>query len=151
VLALTVQFAALPWIALLAFLFVIVAWAHTRVLNQRERTQRAVAWYERGLERLDHTWMGQGDGGARFRPEGHRYADDLDLFGRGSLFELLSTPRTPGGQETLAAWLLDPATPAVVVERQGAVRELAGLTDLRESLAVAGEGVNVKASTLRDW
>ncbi len=39
------------------------------------------------------------------RDDSHLYAADLDLFGRGSLFELLSLARTQPGEETLAAWL----------------------------------------------
>ena len=142
---------ALPWVAALIAVFVGVAAAHARALHARDLARRAVTWYERGLERLDHGWVGRGDGGDRFRPVDHRYADDLDIFGRGSLFELLATPRTPGGLETLAAWLLEPAESAIAVERQAAVQELARLPDLREALAVAGEGVDVRASTLRSW
>ena len=52
------------------------------------------------------------------------YADDLDLFGRGSLFELISTARTGAGESTLARWLLAPGERAEVVARQQAVEEL---------------------------
>ena len=41
----------------------------------------------------------------------HPYARDLDLFGRASVFELLCTARTRAGEETLAQWLLAPASP----------------------------------------
>ena len=43
--------------------------------------------------------------GTRFLEETHPYAADLDLFGSGSLFELLCTARTQTGEETLASWL----------------------------------------------
>ena len=46
--------------------------------------------------------MGTGEPGDRFRDDHHVYANDLDLFGRGSLFELLSLARTRTGEETLA-------------------------------------------------
>ena len=77
--------------------------------------------------------------GERFLDDTHLYARDLDMFGRGSLFELLSSARTRIGEETLAAWLKAPADPAAVRARQDAVRELAPRTDLREDLAVIGE------------
>jgi hypothetical protein len=144
--------AARPWwISGLAVAFIAAAVVHARVIGARDRARRAVTWYEHGLQRLDHEWIGHGDPGDRLKPAAHLYADDLDLFGRGSLFELLSTPRTRAGQDTLAAWLLSPATPEVVLARQAAVRELAATPDLRETIAVVGEGVQVRAALLREW
>ena len=82
-----------------------------------------------------------GGTGARFLDPHHPYADDLDVFGQGSLYELLCGARTTMGEETLAAWLRAPADPAAVRERQAAVRELTPRLDLREDLAVLGEEV----------
>jgi hypothetical protein len=66
------------------------------------------------------------------------YADDLDVFGKGSLFESLCTARTRSGQETLAQWLLQPASRGEILRRQEAIRELRDNVDLRECLAVFG-------------
>ena len=41
------------------------------------------------------------------REEDHPFADDLDLFGEGSLFELLAVTRTGIGRATLADWMQD--------------------------------------------
>ena len=143
--------AAWPLAAVLVVAFLVAVAVHIRVLEARDRARRAVAWYEDGLARLRYQWIGRGDAGERFRPADHPYADDLDLFGRGGLFELLATPRTRAGQERLAAWLLDQAPPEEARARQDAVRELAALPDLRETMAVAGEGVRVEAGALRQW
>jgi hypothetical protein len=62
-------------------------------------------------------------------------AADLDLLGPGGLQHLLNTPGTPIGQATLHAWLLQPAAPAAVAERQAAARELAPLIDFRDAVA----------------
>ena len=59
--------------------------------------------------------------GARFADHEHPYADDLDLFGPGSVFERLTACRTRIGEDTLAAWLLAPADPREVKARQEAV------------------------------
>jgi DNA mismatch repair ATPase MutS len=64
------------------------------------------------------------------------YAADLDLFGRGSLFELLSIARTRMGEETLAEWLLAPSAVDQICERHSAVRELSEQLDFREDLAI---------------
>ncbi len=50
---------------------------------------RGVSYYERALARVENRWAGSGHQGERFRNANHLYADDLDVFGRGSLFELL--------------------------------------------------------------
>jgi hypothetical protein len=139
------------WVGVLVVAFVGVMVVHARTITDRDRAGRSVKWYEGGLERINHTWVGRGDGGDRFRPDGHLYADDLDIFGKGSLYELLSTPRTPPGQALLAAWLLSPAAPATVRERQEAVQELAARPDLREALAIVGEAPKVRESALRAW
>ena len=57
----------------------------------------------------------------------------------GGLFELLSAARTDLGEETLAEWLLAPASLDEVRKRQSAIRELAGMLDFREQLAVIGD------------
>src|SRR5262249_26068855 len=113
----------------------------------------AIAFYERGQARLEDRWIGTGEPGDRFQTDDHLYANDLDLFGRGSLFELLSVARTRTGEETLAAWLLSPAPPDTVRARQQAVDELAPRLDLREHLALAGTEVRagVHTEALLQW
>ena len=105
------------------------------------RAARAVAYYDRGLARLEHRWQGGGSSGERHRPAEHLYADDLDLFGTGSLFELLSTARTLTGERTLAGWLLAPSVPVEVVERQRSVEDMRLRIDLREDMALLGDDV----------
>jgi hypothetical protein len=147
----TMRIDALPWLALVGLVFLVAVIVHIRLFDARDRARRAVVWYQHGLARLDHGWPGLGDPGDRFRQADHLYADDLDLFGRGSMFDLLSTPCTRAGQEVLAAWLLAPAPLETIAARQSAVRELAGRPDLREAMAVVGEGVRVDAEVLRRW
>jgi MutS domain V len=141
------------WYAVPVLAFAVAAVVHARVLDARTRAGRAVTFYERGLARLSHEWMGTGDAGDRYRQPDHPYADDLDLFGRGSAFELLGTSRTQAGQDTLARWLLEPAPPDQVQARQEAVRELGPRLDLRETLALQGDalGAGVDATRLRRW
>lgn len=126
---------------------------HDRIARARALSLRAADWYDRGLARLDDRWAGQGNAGERFRDPAHLYAEDLDLFGRGGLFELLCLAKTARGEETLAAWLLAPAPPEVLAQRHRAVSELSGRLDFREDLAVRGEAVraSVHPSALLAW
>lgn len=121
--------------------FAILVAIHQRARIAERRARRAARFYDAGLERLDHAWAGKGIGGERFFDPIHPYAADLDLFGRGSVFELLCTSRTQAGEETLAGWLLAPASPDVVRARHVAIAELRPRLDLRETMALLGDDV----------
>ena len=95
------------------------------------------AYYESRMNRLGEAWAGAGDQGRDFAPSGHPYADDLDLFGPGSLFEYLCSAKTGSGREWLAGALLFPVDFAEVLSRQQAIAELRGNHALRESFAGA--------------
>jgi hypothetical protein len=136
-----------------AGLFAALAAAHGRVLARIGRIRARDALYAAGIDRLEDRWIGRGDGGERFGSEAHLYAPDLDLYGRGGLYELLSTARTPVGARTLARWLEGPADAETVRRRQAAVAELARRRDLREQLALAGATIKeeVREDTLTRW
>lgn len=131
------------WLLLpIAAFFAAVA-QHGRVKRQKTLAERAAAFYRTGIARLEDRWEGTGQTGERFDHPHHVYASDLDLFGRGGLFELLFNGRTRMGEEGLARWLLQPASVATVLERQAAVSELRERADLREDIAVLGADANV--------
>jgi hypothetical protein len=116
------------------------------------RAERAREFYARGLARLDLSdALGQ-HGEATSRPQ-HPYAMHLDLFGRRSLFELLSQAQTQRGEERLAEWLLAPAAADEVRARQAAVAELRPRLALREDLFALGRelGDSMPADPLIAW
>jgi hypothetical protein len=138
-LALAAKLISVVWVTAPLLAIVVLAIIHERILKRRDRCSRAVAYYERALARIENRWMGTGEAGERFQNASHPYSRDLDLFGAGSLFELLCTARTRAGQETLAHWLLALSSPEVTRGRHTAVAELQHRLDLREDLAVLGE------------
>ena len=152
-LALVAKVVSVLWVSAPLFAMVVLAIIHERVLKRRGRCSRTVAYYERALARIDNRWMGTGETGERFQKTSHPYSRDLDLFGAGSLFELLSAARTRVGQETLAKWLLAPASPDQVRARQAAVVHLRSRLDLREDLAVLAEEARslAPAEVLAAW
>lgn len=129
-----------PWIvatAGLAALAGFISW-HERVIRrerafaaQRLVNEQALARLERRFEALP----------VRPFPESataQATALDLNLFGPGSVAQWLGAVATPSGREALAAWLTDSKGSARdVVERQGAVGELAPLLDFRQEIEVA--------------
>jgi len=152
-LALSAARITILWTLIPAAAFVALMAFHARLSRQLEKERRAARFFERGLARLDGTWPGTGNTGDNYLDMAHPYAQDLDLFGIGSLFELLSTARTRAGERTLAQWLLEPADRQVVRSRQQAVTELQPRLDLRERLAVLAEDARtgVDADALARW
>jgi len=139
------------WLLAPGVAFAILMVVHARVLNANERVERARRYYLRGLTRLDGTWPGTGADGTRFVGD-HQYARDLDLFGSGSLFQLINTATTEAGEETLADWLKTPAALSDVTDRQEAVGELRDRTEFREALAVLGAEAHVsRTGSLTTW
>ncbi len=141
------------WLILPAIAFVLIAAYHSRILRARDLAQRATSFYRNGLARIEDRWAGCGQTGERFADPHHVYAADLDLFGRGGLFELLSTARIRMGEETLANWLLSPSPLEQIEARHAAIAELRDELDLREDLAVLGEDsrVGVHSEALLYW
>lgn len=126
-------------LSLAAVMAALQVWANRLTLAWR-RAGRATRYYDRRLAVLAGQWAGHGETGQRYLDDIHPYARDLDLFGDGSLYELLCTARTGAGQDTLAAWLRQPAVAAEVGVRQAAVADLRDRLDLREALdGIAGE------------
>jgi hypothetical protein len=120
--------------------FVALAVWHERVLRAMARANAAVAFYRAGADRMADKWVRPDPSGVRFKNPDHPYADDLDIFGPGSLFQLLSLCRTPMGESRLAEWLLHPAPIATINERQARVAALKSRLDLRERVAVVNAG-----------
>lgn len=133
--------------------FVVLVMLHARVVRNMDRTRRAIGFYDRGLERLADRWEGVGVSGQRYENHQHAYTSDLDIFGDGSLFQLLCGSRTRLGEDLLAAWLSEPAEVEAVIERQQAIRELSSQTMFREQLALLDAEVHdeLDQNKLRDW
>src|SRR4029077_8292580 len=125
----------LPWLCVPALAFAALLVYHQRIRTRRTQAQRAVEFYQAGLDRINDQWSGKGTSGARFDVPHHIYADDLDLFGADSLFELLCAARTQMGENTLAQWLLAPAGLETIRARHGPIAELRRRFAFRASLA----------------
>ena len=126
---------------------------HGRVLRAKNRANTAAEFCRGGIARIEDRWAGGGQTGERFRDAHHVYAEDLDLFGRGCLFELLSTARLPMGESRLASWLCAGSERGAILERQKLIEELREKVDLREALAVTGEDLKARLNpeSMMEW
>lgn len=124
------------WLLVPFALFVFLISTHTRLRDSIDQVERSIKHYQNGLDRLKGRWRGMGSDGDRYRDSEHPYANDLDLFGPGSIFELITRCQTRLGEDRLADWFCHAADREAVLGRQAAVRELADRIGLRESLDV---------------
>lgn len=143
-----------PWWPIVPLPATVASARRYRLQRQsRYRSSRLAQFYHRAVDRVGGNWSGGGVTGEEFAPAEHVYARDLNLFGEGSLFELLCTARTAVGRKGLAAYLLTAPSAAEISERQNAIAELRTRTDLRERIALLGD-VDVqetKWETFAEW
>lgn len=139
----------MPWAFVAAgtlfFVFAVLVVRHARV------DERA-AWYEalrvvneRAVARITRDWDRLPADTREIAT--HPYAEDLDIFGRASLYQWIGPTATEAGAVTLARWLLAPASPDEIRLRQQAVDELAPRVEWRERLAAFG-AVNTESTPL---
>ncbi len=136
--------ALIGWALVVAFLVAVSLHERLRDALDAQRMRRSVlrrliARTERNWDRLP-LWspkIGDGqssrEGGVDASGGGDpvAVADDLDVFGRGSLFQLVSMASLGPGLRRLATWLIGPARRGTAVRRHTAGRELSGLRQWR--------------------
>ncbi len=89
--------------------------------------------------------------GDEFISNENNYADDLDIFGLGSLFQFLNRTSTTTGKEKLAGWLANQELNAEkILQKQEAIKELAKLPEWRQNLQLIGKNTNEKKQDVLD-
>jgi len=141
------------WLFVPAIAFIVLVILHARCIRHLKRARLAEAYYRTALDRLDDKWIDVRPTGEEYYNPQHMYAGDLDLLGRGSLFQLICAARTKLGEETLARWLLGPAETSVIRARQQSVEELRNELDFRETLELleAETHSEIEQTHLADW
>ncbi len=92
--------------------------------------------------------------GSRHIPKDHYYANDLDIFGRASLYQYISRTSSEMGSSCLAEYLQSPASPADILKRQSAIKEIAAATEWRQNLQAFGKEKIITHTTkhrLESW
>ncbi|HVU96228.1 MAG TPA: hypothetical protein VHE34_13450 [Puia sp.] len=117
--------------------FIICINIYYRWKDDRRLQEKLVFVYSNELGLLSGTLNRFPDGAAFLSSE--NYLDDLDIFGRGSLFHLFNRTTTVKGRNALASLLCRSLTePAAIVREQAAIRVLAAQDGLRQLLTAHG-------------
>ncbi|GAB4426641.1 MAG: MutS family DNA mismatch repair protein [Bacteroidia bacterium] len=111
-------------LALLGFLYLLRA--HAAVAARRDLLGRLAGIAADEGKALAGDWT-HFDDGADFIDPLHPFSYDLDLYGRGTLFQYLNRSTTPGGRTRLARSLDAPSRDTAAIRaRQAAIAEVAG-------------------------
>lgn len=99
---------------------------------------------------VDHDYSNFSDG-QEFVDHTHPYSHDLDLFGKGSVFQYINRSATSIGSRTLAQELSHPSfTKEEVIERQAAIRELGAQIEFRQLSWATGKLIHDSQFRLED-
>ena len=131
-------FVDLAWIGLIPFLVGMAAFVYlllTDVDNNEKiaNVKTLISINEEELKILDNDYVHRSDG-SEFTPALHDYANDLDLFGKSSLFQWANRCSSEQGRNLFASNLMHPLPIIQIEERQVAIKELAPLVGWRQKL-----------------
>jgi DNA mismatch repair ATPase MutS len=120
-------------VTLTAFIMLVVK--HNAVIDHRSLTTLLRDVNDISIRRLKGQWREFSDLGEDFRDTEHNYSDDLDVFGKSSVFQWINTAVTPFGRKKLKDLLKDPSLKLEdILKRQMAVKELSDQIGWRQRL-----------------
>jgi hypothetical protein len=110
------------------FLFLVSR--HTDLQHKRKKLQALLTICETEVRVLNHDFLNlpQGD---EFQDPRHYFSQDIDLFGRGSLYQYINRTGLMQGRNTLA-FLLTENTIDNIPQKQNAIKELAKMPEWRQ-------------------
>nr|NQU89421.1 hypothetical protein [Bacteroidota bacterium] len=114
-----------------------VIW-HTKTLQRKDDLERLLKINNDEYLTLQNKFS-QFDGGSEFLHPDHPFADDLDIFGDGSIFQYINRSWTVEGKQRLANWFSGPETDRdAIIQKQLAVKDLATRIDWHQNQQSTG-------------
>lgn len=121
-------------------LFIILLNKHSRLRYNKKCSTLICEINDNSLKRLKGEWKSFEDAGADFLYDDHNYSKDLDIFGKGSLFQYINTASTYLGREKVKYILTAPNyTIGEIYDRQEAVKELSDNLGWRQRFMAEGK------------
>lgn len=133
-------------------LFIIVAYFHNEKIIDKEETLIYLEINKKGVSRIEGNFKDFKDNGEEFLDEKHAFINDLDVFGRNSLFQMINSTRTKFGRQKLSEILMLKNLPTKedILERQEAVEELSKKIEWRQRLEVKSAIKNSANKSIED-
>jgi len=137
-----VEYALYALAPILTFIFLVII--YRRLVNSTTYLENMVNINQSGLQRLSWQWPDFLEKGEQYAQPEHPYSKDLNIFGRGSLFQYINSTVTFGGEEALTNLLKGQEDPASIGERQESVKELSEALPWRQHFQATGMEAEVK-------
>ena len=132
--------------AAFALPFIILMRYHDRLYAKKLYLETLIRHNEEELKGLGYDFS-PFDGASDKISADHPFSLDLDLFGERSLFQSINRTVTGFGRERLAGWFSGPLMDkGEILRRQEAIREMAGLPDLRQRFRAVGSIRNERSA-----
>ncbi len=130
------------------FLFIVFFYILSKDVNNKDAIKnllRLLQINETEIEVLQHRFTHLPDGSS-YKPGSHDYANDLDIFGRASLFQYTNRTNSEQGNKLFSEWMLGPAPATIIRQRQEAAKELTLDIEWRQQLQSYGKETTVTIS-----
>ena len=118
-----------------------------------DNLNRLIAINEQEIATANGQYVSLPDG-KKYLPTLHPYANDLDIFGRASLYQYINRTTSEQGGAVLANWLLQPAATEAIYQRQEAAKELQNQHEWRQQMQAHGQAEPITMATqqkIKTW
>ncbi|OWZ84394.1 MutS family DNA mismatch repair protein [Natranaerobius trueperi] len=120
-------------------LFLFLVRKHQKITEECNYLSSLVKINQKSVDRINGDWKDFKDTGEDLLDENHMFAQDLDIFGKASLFQWINTTTTYMGRQKLKEFLLYPCQNIEEIKkRQKTIIELSSQIDWRQQLQVEG-------------
>lgn len=129
--------------------FIAFLWMLSLSSNNKRKQNNTLALIElneQELEILNNNYVHRYDG-AIFKQADHSYENDLDIFGKASLYQYLNRCVSEQGKSLLAEHLLKAQSTDFILQQQEAVKELSTKTNWAQQFSAYGLANNITKST----
>ncbi|MCF8369065.1 MAG: hypothetical protein K9G76_08470 [Bacteroidales bacterium] len=118
--------------------FLLLVKKHTEALSRKKLLEAYVQINQNELSALDGN-LSFNDDGLSYLKSQHRYAEDLDIFGEGSLLQYINRSATRIGNDRLALMMAQPEMNSEeILKAQALVLELSQMSDWRQDFQALG-------------
>jgi len=136
--------------ALMLVLFLSLVGIFNKHKGKRKLLRQLHKLNEKELACLNHDFHDLPDG-SEFADTSHSWSHDLDIFGKGSLFQYLNRSSTLTGSKILAGLLTsEPGSAQTILDRQKISSDLKDRIDFRQYYTASGKLVEEKAEDIED-
>jgi len=139
IVALTILLFNVHWLAAIIFIYIafgifyFIVRAHKKIRTQKNITESIIALNQYEIDVLDHKFS-HFDDGTEFQNPLHPYINDLDIFGKNSLYQYSNRCNTQFGKSLLAKLYKEGIDPTDILSYQSAISELENNIDWRQNL-----------------